>query len=127
MKKELQSKDLRIGNLVERKETSEVIEIIVISQNTVRTNRGTLPYNCLQPIPLTEDLCKQHISFKSRRDESYMYDIFEDEYGFHFVIDTYRDCHEIMRITKKIKFVHEWQNLYFAITDNELILEFTNP
>lgn len=133
MKKELQSKDFRIGNFVERKETSEVIKIISISQNAVRTNRGTLPYNCLHPIPLTEEWL---VKFGFERTEDEIHG--EITWDYQRDIDSHEcwaewnergqlegvivDC-----VNRLIKYVHELQNLYFALTGEELELKSETP
>ena len=112
----LQAIELRIGNFVEYlgefKEVLGMDEETVFLKNTVSVNY--LELDEISPIPLTEewllklgfnnnifDFCFEIIDFYITNDES----------KFMF-----QSCLEI-------KTVHQLQNLYFALTNNELIFK----
>jgi hypothetical protein len=118
MKKELQSKDLRIGNLVIRKESGVKTIIKSINENSVRTNIGTLPYNLLLPVPLTE-LTLEMLGFDKSQDLLVRGLIMRYSFS-NKIIELIR--YETL-IDFKIEYVHELQNLYFALTGEELELK----
>jgi hypothetical protein len=136
----IQANELRIGNLV--KTNSEwhengISEIHYISplHIVVRTNGVYQPYdiNKIEPIPLTEEWHNKFQVYKNgfnsfeyvlpRKNNIYLKVIFtgdfvmlKQEYGLSQVIVSIWN----KDITKRDMFVHEWQNLYFALTSEEL-------
>lgn len=113
MKKELQIKDLRIGNLFvdAKNRLCSVEEISKDIEDCITTHPIT-------PIPLTEEWL---LSFgvKALRKGVFDFVKVEDSIGFHVYF--------IGRHLKEIQYVHELQNLYFALTGEELELKSDNP
>jgi hypothetical protein len=124
----MQSKELRIGNLVnykivdkldERKEWFEPCEIDAVDLQVIDSE--------YQPIPLTEEWLLK-LGFKIYKDpETVYYEIMFDKianYKFYlsrkkgFPIFYYRNDFS----TTQIHSIHSLQNLYFALTNEELKL-----
>jgi hypothetical protein len=123
----MEATELRIGNLVnyliidemdERKKWFEVSEIdyddLRIIQNKHEVNQD------YQPIELTEEwLLKFGFILNSNR--YYLGDIVYEfiNYTISLTADDPYCSHEVKN---KIKYVHELQNLYFALTNQELTI-----
>ncbi len=114
---ELKIKDLRIGNYVSGMFEIEKIEGIYLS--FVNTDgRNHAPLQQIKPIPITEEwLLKLGFEYNSfsllysnRKQSEYDIQIIDDT----FVIHKYGE--EIVTL----KYIHELQNLFFALTKNEL-------
>ena len=107
----MEAKELRIGNLVYEK--GKVKEMYSISNNNAKD------YSNMKPIPLTEEwLLKFGFNKISGWDDykGWIKDDVElecDCYGFDFI--NYLD--------KGVDYVHQLQNLYFALTNNELTIK----
>ena len=150
MKKELQRKDFRIGNRIIYMGAEIVIEGINRNGDIDYTLNGH-PYGGhnvkrYEPIPITEKyLLKQGLtSLKEQREKWYLDYAFvysfedeikcsdyfiatdlEDEYKFCMAtIDDGMQSYESFR---RIKYVHELQNLFFALTGEELELKSETP
>jgi len=118
----MEANELRIGNLVEYlgefKEVLGMDEETVFLKNTVSVNY--LELDEISPISLTEEWLLK-FGFKK----------YKDNYGSYYIkqsrtvkirkngIDRYRYEHSRL----DIKYVHQLQNLYFAITETELIFK----
>jgi hypothetical protein len=127
----MKANDLRIGNLVnyliidemdERKKWFEVSEIdyddLRIIQNKHEINQD------YQPIQLTEEWLLK-FGFKQIKPNHYW---FRDWNSLRFsLIDNNLHCSigddECGFLYKMIKYVHELQNLYFALTNEELTIK----
>ena len=115
----MDNKELRIGNWVfdlEEKENTEVIQWTFESDY----------FTSLEPIPLTEEWL---IRFEEVEKAPYDDDI-KDYYlikrcGFFDII--YEDDDNIYidfgDALKKVKYLHQLQNLYFALTNEELTIK----
>lgn len=141
----MEAKELRIGNYVhyhivdeldERKEWNEINEVDIDDIYTVLIGKA----DDLSPIPLTEEcLLKLGFDYNSESENNQFYcEIFRDdekditnylsvnfdEYGHLISIKIEctdaRDCADHI---VNVKYVHQLQNLYFALTGEELIFE----
>jgi hypothetical protein len=128
----IQATELRIGNLFQWISTNGIAEVLDIETTTKkRVNINGVQISDLKPIPLTEDWffkfgflnCKKNGSnyFADRIDDpndatmrfahpdsDWIYSIGDDNHGVIF---------------NKISYVHQLQNLYFALTGKELTLK----
>ncbi len=104
----MKATELRIGNWVNNGEqldyvidTSSMMDLM----NEAQVNEGLTG---LQPIPLTEEWLKR-FNWNPPKDIGVSFSLTTDE--IHFVAGNYY---------KKIEHVHQLQNLYFALTGEEL-------
>lgn len=123
----LKANELRIGNYLNGKQ-GHVIITEIRENNIVKIHDNTSSFyvgDCLKPIPLTEEwLLKFGFERTDQEDNSnddwiwlfYQKDkIYID--GSDLTIET------ASGIVIKIEYVHQLQNLYFALTGEELILK----
>ena len=128
----MEARELRIGNLVysyaewHQISCEQVSTVSVVFNNSVILAHGLeVKLNKIKPIPLTEDWllklgfgrCDDHVMSIKCFDELLI------EYDYHFhrcfvVIDT--DTTTDIKWVTHIKHVHQLQNLYFALTGEEL-------
>ena len=131
----IQSQELRIGNYVfdidgDILQIGEILNIGVKFKNTSLSSR----YEKINPIPLTEEIL---LKFGFEKDEN---EIFHIDLFTHYLELMYSmDCYYPIYIQKaqmsseneqriglnNLEFVHQLQNLYFALTGEELT--FKNP
>ena len=130
-------KELRIGNLVRFRETRrEKSKSIVPNDKTEFAIRGILlreriigrdnlvwQINYIEPIPLTEEWL---LSLGFNKCKSYSGDEHTIDYtsGFAYINsfdDTISFRGKGTANWDRIKYVHQLQNLYFALTGNELV------
>lgn len=117
----MKSTELRIGNYLQGSNPIIVTKILhdgwvkIEDSNSSFQVEGEFP--CFKPIPLTEEwLVKfgfERSGLYNLRNDVYIY----DEYGLTNTGFEYR--YNYSSIT--IKYVHQLQNLYFALTGEELI------
>ena len=118
----IQSKELRIGNLVfdHLGRVQKVAETRSDAYICYLSNGAKLKYklNTTQPIPLTEEWLL-NFGFKLN---GINYEL--PNFRFHINkplnYDGFVFCDNYNVITEKIKYVHQLQNLYFALTGEEL-------
>jgi predicted nuclease of predicted toxin-antitoxin system len=113
----MKTTDLRIGNLVLSKGVPVQIEEIM--WETVRYCFGEFPIDYVEPIPLTEEWLlkfgierrqiKDLISYNTNQLELYQYASNNNKIFFE---------HADGEV--ELKYVHQLQNLYFALTGEEL-------
>lgn len=127
----LQATDLRIKNLVEY--NGRIFEIDTIAKefptlNTQEFGIGVVDWNNIKPIPLTEDWllkfgwvwneeCKsyeKHPNGDIRMNLQYR-DLSNSYTMFNYVLKAL--------IAERIFYVHQLQNLYFALTNKELEIQ----
>jgi hypothetical protein len=114
----MKANELRIGNLVLSKGVPVQIEEIM--WETVRHCFGEFPIDYVEPIPLTEDW---FLKFGFYQSMSWTYAIelkgnfklvyYLGEKGWSIGFKSYSDF-------SNLKYVHQLQNLYFALTGDEL-------
>jgi len=139
----MNAKELRIGNLIKLTDTGEIITVTGIMQDShgVKvfgiTSDGTYcnPWieNC-EPITLTEDWLIRSGFVKDNNDDfdDFIYEknmvyIFQHKYNlssFNYPnLMKYGDLNEYKCATP-IYYVHQLQNLYFALTGSELEINY---
>lgn len=125
---EIKVNEIRIGNYL--KWTSGTnssgisrVEFINSRENsaymkTFQLESGAISNQC-SPIPITEDVLRK-LHFSKDVYGNFCYDmIYLDKITMHICIyDRTQD--EWFEIPKKIKYVHELQNMYFCLTGREL-------
>jgi hypothetical protein len=114
----IQANELRIGNLVNIGEQANILELVDFAD--MYENNTLVHY---QPIPLTEDwLLKFGFETWHKRD----WDIGGVGDGQLLTVTTYAK-NPIVRVWNQdiihINYVHQLQNLYFALTGTELELK----
>lgn len=117
----MKANELRIGNIVLFKAKQDVVSEISNAGHILCEigGFGNLDKGYIEPIPLTEEWLvkfgfKQDMDGWKLKDESYIYDE-----GF-----LHTDIGDAYRVSiVPIKYVHQLQNLYFALTGEELIVK----
>ena len=105
----MKANELRIGNLVKKRDEIFEADFITIK----------MAHN-YQPIPITEE---RLLKFGAERVKlgQFLLDrfqlIWKKSYNYWYVIDQYNACYY-----SKVEFVHEWQNLYFVLNGEELVV-----
>jgi hypothetical protein len=124
----MKNKDLRIGNITNFGIVCEILNTDMSNSFRVKDEDGCEYKSCwadIQPIPLTEDWLIKFGFINSKLD---YYTIDELEFRFYFTyvgLSERRDYHFILYnnlnpIGCDVKHVHQLQNLYFALTGEEL-------
>jgi len=116
MQSVLKANDLRIGNLifyqtVDLNTGKNVLEIVEATANDIKTQELKPIF---LPIPLTEDWLLKF--------DFYVSDVFGQKQYFLSGITIYVNDGKFQHsgYDREIKYVHELQNLYFALTQREL-------
>lgn len=114
----MKSNELRLGNLIEN--LGDIISVEYLDKSLVKglyhrvdTYNTSVQLKHCKPILLTED-CLIKLGFRKDKTQISLYykDDFEIQLPVYF---KYKDCN-----LRKLNYVHELQNLYFALTKNEL-------
>jgi len=128
----MDAKDLRIGNLITHK--SEVIKVTGIGEYGIQSKEGDRILNSrystpdLEPIPLTEEwLVKMgfdkyrncFLTYKKVYEKDYIHIRIFRSGAISFIIKNREGNDEY----KQLKSVHQLQNLYFALTGEELTIK----
>lgn len=118
----LKANELRIGNYLNGKQGHVIIteirenNIVKIHDNTSSFYVGT----CLKPIQLTDEWLLNFDAIKIC--DEFIFDRFRlkyrSDYKFYYVT-----CRETNVYITKVEYVHEWQNVVFALNNQELILK----
>ena len=115
----VRASELRIGNLVGVSWNNIFSTVIEITTDDVKLKDGFATYNQLQPIPLTEEWL---LKFGFERQPWGLV-----KGGLLFKDNIKYPCEELtleigngFRVT--VQYVHQLQNLYFALTGEELLL-----
>ena len=124
----MKATELRISNLVSHIEESNVLVIDSINRESVWVNESPdyhyeMDIELISPIPLTEEwliklgFTKDNYHFVLNDKCSVTYEKTGSEKGFWYSNDdTDAYCYRL----KEIKYVHDLQNLYFALYGEEL-------
>lgn len=120
----MKAEELRIGNWIEDKEHFKgYFQVEGVAKYTVQSPLWTLELDDIAPIPLTEDwLCRCGFSKQSMYfyyDTSYRIEqLLNGEYCFRVRVNG-SESHPIAIISK----LHQLQNLYHALTGEELTIK----
>ena len=143
----MKTKELRIGNLVRRKGTDiittveEVLSSRINCFNPTLSKLSTAQLSNFEPIPLTDELILR-FKFHKYKDQSVhpnRYWLTQGDWGFvidkyfmeqpswmfgHEYYDSGDDSLDYTPLWFKynLRYVHELQNLFFALTGTELVL-----
>lgn len=124
----IQSNNLRTGNLVLRKNKfdRQFRETVIVGQMIWQAEREPDEF---EPIPLTAEWLERFGFKEERRDSWGIY----DEFGFSIPdFEIERNNSGELRLSvnvgeyhigKPIEYVHQLQNLYFALTGQELVIK----
>lgn len=125
--KKLQANEFRIGNLV--KYEGNVYAIDSISKefptlNTMEFGIGVVDWNNIEPVPLAEELLVK-VGFEKQKNNWKKLTICNDWTNIFWEslagIEISVNKHSIM--LPHINYVHQLQNLYFTLTNEELTLQ----
>ncbi|KKN54319.1 hypothetical protein LCGC14_0593740 [marine sediment metagenome] len=117
----MKATELRIGNLINN--NAEVVGIVngtVYVKPSERSIITSYRYDQLKPIPLTKEWLKKFGFVKSSQDERMWID---DTTGWFMIYEKdeyYKFSTSENVYGKQFNKVHQLQNLYFALTDEEL-------
>jgi|688.fasta_scaffold1153065_1 hypothetical protein len=113
----MNAKELRIGNKVLLTDINEICIITSISNKHIgyesKSRIGQCISSCLKPIPLREDWLLK-FGFKKVAENDFIL----GKYSLYYLL--YYDGYRVSEITPK--YVHQLQNLYFALTGKELVV-----
>lgn len=120
--------ELRIGNIVLLKETNEPLNILGLFKDLIEIYRGApigdirlMGMSYFEPVPLTEEWLTR-LGFEKFNDKG---DYWSYEGLKLWMHDENKFYHINSEIMVYIDHVHQLQNLYFALTRNELVLDVT--
>jgi len=115
----MEAKELRIGNYV-----SQYNKVISgITSNSI--HKFDLGLIILEPIPLTEEIMLSKFGAKKTKNgflykKFYLFESYNNRWMVRESIKLWDIT--IMNTITEIKFLHEWQNLYFALEGKELTI-----
>jgi hypothetical protein len=125
----METKELRIGNLLHYKLLADNISVRGIGKNCIWLNdsehAGPISIDYLEPIPLTEEWLEKLGLTKSTLDNDFepnepkWYSWIKGVFNLE-IQENGEIWFELYSHYKHIKWVHELQNLYFALTEEEL-------
>jgi hypothetical protein len=135
----IKASELRIGNKINAISSLEgapvgIIEVMEIYRNGVDSTKymeyapdypfgyPCYPFEGLEGIPLTPEILEKCGFVFNHYWQSKMVDLSQDKDGFFLCAE---DPHEgdIYRLSKGFHFFHQLQNLFFALTGEELIVK----
>ena len=121
----MKATELRLGNWVEQPNDGVTRVTAVLNDLQIKTETGYIDKYC-RPIPLTEEWL---LKFGFTYDKSFGWS-FSDE-KIYFILSYYQpsnrvvletDEESVINVPQDISYVHQLQNLYFALTGEELEL-----
>jgi hypothetical protein len=113
----MKASEFRIGNWIYIPQTKTNEQIGSIEENgrfTTKNYKSSYSsIECLEPIPLTEEWL---LKFGFKNNRLGLFDCIKvvEDIGFHISF--------IQRHLKEVQYVHQLQNLYFALTGEELTI-----
>lgn len=116
----MEAKELRIGNLIEFDCEIRTVDtrLIAYMSNCERLKQN----HPFQPIPLTEEWLLR-FGFKKRNDGDFdLFKFSEVDIVISKDFDLWK-CDGICFSVNALQYVHQLQNLYFALTGEELVLK----
>ena len=125
----MEANELRIGSYVLCK--GYLTKVILIGEYGIRAQNSNTDYNCkfrtgdIKPIQLTEDILLK-CGFDEIKDSDYKYRVFEiKDWGKIKLVNGILETAEyyfLDGLNYEIKYLHQLQNLYFSLTNNELTI-----
>jgi hypothetical protein len=112
----MKASELRIGNFVKGKETNVYWTVEAIDSNSIFSHVKWRSLDAFEPIPLTEEWLLK-FGFEKVAENDFIL----GKYSLYYLL--YYDGYRVSEITPK--YVHQLQNLYFALTGEELIIKNT--
>ena len=134
----MQANELRLGNLIYSPIEKEIVKLVAIEQGNRPITLGKMGtssfsgFDCLEPIPITEEwLLKLGFQIRDKKyslnygGESMRFAILENDIRNPFILYFHGRFGFNLNEGRKngdycIEYVHELQNLYFALTKKEL-------
>ena len=119
----IEARELRIGNYVKHFENGIVLTVGRTVAFKTPTNTIRVDVDDLEPIPLTEEwLLNFGFVYTDDLDNlNRNYKLQEFEIQLHLDVNDFMCCNTIPNYVQ-IKYVHQLQNLYFALNNEELTL-----
>ena len=120
----MKASELRIGNLVKAQPFEGIITVFNNDKCVVKHKSGIVKYliEDLEPIPLTEEWLLKFGFEKQHNEEDFDY-WFKNDFSNDIIWEHSEGfCHNL-NYGGDIKYVHQLQNLYFALTNEELTYE----
>jgi len=125
----IKANELRIGNLVSNdRSTCEILHLnggdfINCTLKTKQGNPINAHYDLIEPIPLTEEWLLK-AGFRKSKLEGYEVHFIYQHQKIHSGVTAIYNADFSMKldnVARGIKYVHKLQNLYFALTGEELV------
>jgi hypothetical protein len=115
----MKAEELRIGNWVAINDNIYQVDVIDYNQ-VIEIERGIVELKYVQPIPLTEEWLLRFGSVIDREDDSYVF-----KSGFYISVNDKSEAILFFGGNELCEFnyVHQLQNLYYALTGEELKLK----
>ena len=125
----MKATELRIGNFCQDNVTKTTIKVVELTNECITTyviDRSKFPLKDgwkLQPIPLTEEWLLK-FGFNGECESFHMEGITIEEVsdGGKWVVYMFDEYHAVECSLAIVQHVHQLQNLYFALTNEELTL-----
>jgi hypothetical protein len=128
----MKANELRIGNLLQS-DTNTIIKIVGVVKKNIyyyhnKKNIYVLELNNFKPIPLTEEWLLK-FGFEETDPKTFMDGLYSRKKGDGFYINKETmsyctfDYEGTIDDIIKIEYVHQLQNLYFAVTGEELTMK----
>jgi len=121
---EINAKDLRIGNLVFADlydETPILVESICSkNQDIFNSTTGEIPLTSIKGIPITEQLLLE-FGFVKHSTNPFWFRNKQLCVSLAYAVELISWDMQIFKIDTTVKYAHQLQNLYFALTNQELI------
>lgn len=117
------TKELRLGNLVNH--CGEIITVDGIDDIDIFNSKmGDVPVHSVEPIPLTDEWLEK-FGFQNVKNLYFYYSNFRckiERLAFSWDVRFIVASNHSVSI-KKIFFVHQLQNIYFALTNEDLVIQ----
>ena len=118
----MKANELRIGNLLQDKISKTLLRVTELTEKNIITyvvDRNMFPLKegwSLEPVPLTEDILLKCGAIKDNSDFGGYIIYFPNGNGMRIKDNKWSTQH----IVVELKYLHQLQNLYFALTNTEL-------
>lgn len=113
----MKGNELMIGNLFKENITGQIIEVIELKKDSITFSGNFEGKWQAEPITLTEEIllkCGFKIGYPSYS-IGFFEILYNDVIGFRFAVEGQYGWNEL-------KYLHQLQNLYFALFEDELII-----